>query len=357
MSDYESETAEDIEAEAKLADMPRIRELLYRQQDIDGALALAQKCFQERPRRRIHEEIGNLYRQKGDDFLARSIYQACLLCYGQLHSTNLIHANIAVARAFVDDGRKLLYIPIPKNGSTTIKNFFSKALLGQTFGEGVHLQMSERYRFVTPVDLQEQYKDYFKFAVIRDPLDRVQSYYSRNVRLGALARHARDVENFLGLSTAPSEAVFVTKLADYRRRFIDAKHHTDPQHRYLDHFSVEECGLKLFNMAGIATIRAHLAEAYGQEIEDERFMQTGTSEKKPLPEFYQSLRGLYKRDYNLYGKLAGSESRGKDGAELKTKRRVRQVHFYQRHYLSAKERAQAEAEAQTGAAIAAQKQN
>lgn len=324
-------SADEIMAEVesgKLQPHRAARKLLYHSGDFQAAQQLARKMYKKRPRSLEHEEIGNLHLQSGNDFQARSTFLACLLLYGRLHTTNLIHADVPVARAFVDDERKILYIPIPKCASSTIKNYLSYGLTQETHKEAVHRKMLEYYRFVTPGDLQTRYGDYFKFAVVRDPVDRVASYYSRNITTGAIRRSGYRVRKFRGIPTMPSAEEFVEHFDKYRQYFLGVRHHTDKQIKYIHDFLGEETGLQVFGMGGVPTIRGKLSEAFGQEIADERFMVTDEKkEEKKRDPVWEKLRESFKRDMTVFAPIIAKEGDTSQPYEIAARKATRDVYF------------------------------
>lgn len=325
-------TLKDIQAAFEAGEIKAARaarEIVFHTEDVQAGLRFAKSLFAQRPHAGLHEEIGNMHGQAGQDFIARNIYIACLTLYGKLHVSNLVHADIPVANAFVDEARRLLYIPIPKCGSSTLKNYLSFGLTGQMHRELVHFRMPDHYRFVTVEDLRTRYAGFTKFAVVRDPLSRVASYFSRNVTLGALKRLSYDIDDFRGLPTVPDAQTFVARFEDYRRFFLDARHHTDQQIRYLEPFLAADVGLEVYGMGGIATLRELISERYGKEIRDERFMVTGPEhrQQKIDPAVWEPLRQRYARDYEVFG--ACFDMSGDSGVPfpLKVRRKPRPIYF------------------------------
>lgn len=288
-------------AEGKIEAHRVARKLFYHTGDFQTAMTYARKVYRERPRALELEEIGNLYLQSGNEFAARNTYLSCMMLYGHLHTTNLLVADIPVARAFVDHEHKIVYMPIPKNASSTIKNYISFGLSGETHKEAVHRKMLKNYRYVTPEDLATRYKDYFKFAVVRDPVDRVSSFFSRNISTGAIKRSSYGLKKFRNLPTLPSAQEFVENFDNYRRFFLGTRHHTDRQVKYFNGFLGEEVGLNIFGMGGVPTIRAKLSECFGREIADERFMVTDKKkEEKKKDPVWEELREHFKRDMAVF---------------------------------------------------------
>lgn len=132
------------------------------------------------------------------------------------------------------DGAKVVCSPIPKSASTSLKRLFNQlepdsdsVRAHQRFG-GERLR-SDRLR-LAELDLN----DFYRFAVVRDDLDRFVSYHRRNVMQSeSLVRAGHGLDSYLGLSTRPSLDALATKLAHYQYVFLDARHHTLPTRAYL----------------------------------------------------------------------------------------------------------------------------
>lgn len=106
----------------------------------------------------------------------------------------------------------------------------------------------------------------------------------------------------------PSAEEFVAHFTAYRRYFLGVRHHTDKQIKYIEHFLKPETGLRVYGMGGVPTIRAHLSEAFGKAISDERFMVTDrkSAEKKRDP-VWNDLRDHYKRDLTVFSAILAGD--------------------------------------------------
>lgn len=240
--------------------------------DINGAIDVALEEHERNPTAKSLEILGEYHINSGQAVIAKSLLKECYQEFGSIHITNIIYCGIEATVALIDDEKKMLYVALPKCASSTIKNYFTFAKFGQTYGEQVHFKHSEMYRIVTPNDLTTKYKNYYKFTVVRDPVSRLISYFSSNIRNKALRREAHGQQEFMGLSTTPGPIVVSQRFDQYRQFFIDFRHHTDPMSGYLKNM------LPLLDdickMSDLPKLRERLSEAYGVTIPDERSMTT-----------------------------------------------------------------------------------
>lgn len=80
-------------------------------------------------------------------------------------------------RGIVSHKYKFIYFYIPKVASTTLKKDLAKTLFHRDINERVHM-----FCFDEVIDIQSgEYEDYFKFALVRNPWDRLLSCYSDKI--------------------------------------------------------------------------------------------------------------------------------------------------------------------------------
>ena len=130
------------------------------------------------------------------------------------------------------DQYRIAYCPMPKNASSSIKARLNYLMSGD----------NEVYshRFFTNVYETSQttalpaLENCFSFTVIRDPVERLVSYYRKNIiELGSLAKELELNQANEIMPTRPTLEDFVAKLKAYIYYFDDVHHHTLPQCAYI----------------------------------------------------------------------------------------------------------------------------
>ena len=263
------------------------------------ALEILWEAYETNKSQHILELIGEFYVNLGMPSLASAIFRECYRLYNKLHITNIIYTEMPLTVAIVDDERKILYIPIPKCASSSVKNYFTFALYQKNYGEFVHSYHLEMYKIINLSEIQTLYKDYNKFTVVRNPLERVISYFTKNIRTQALVIEAHSSEKFLGLETMPSIFNIFFKFHQYRQSFIDFRHHTDPILGYLGDFAKH---LKIYRMHELNDIKELLEDTYQIKIEDKRSMVTENM-KDYQNDYYQQaemIREFYQKDFFFF---------------------------------------------------------
>ncbi|QGQ70022.1 sulfotransferase family 2 domain-containing protein [Halomonas sp. PA16-9] len=129
----------------------------------------------------------------------------------------------------------LLYTAIPKNGSTSLKNFILDKVYSKP-DENPHSQFGNPFFESHHFSIEEKKRSQ-KVIVIRDPISRIKSYYNKNIveerSLNFELGLDDDVEEFFDLPLIPSFEIFLNKLWDYCLVFNDVLHHILPQSAYV----------------------------------------------------------------------------------------------------------------------------
>ncbi|MEX0906077.1 MAG: sulfotransferase family 2 domain-containing protein [Balneolaceae bacterium] len=152
---------------------------------------------------------------------------------------------------------KLLYIPVPKNACTSIKQALHYIEFGRLFdtSRDVHAAYTDIHDYYkkqpeafTSINDLKEVKNLVRFAVVRDPLERLISCYrNRVVQLGDLHADAGTLEK-INLPAEPDLNTFILNLRKYRKASKSIEHHSRPQSSffggtlaYLDHvFPIEK---------------------------------------------------------------------------------------------------------------------
>lgn len=202
---------------------------------------------------------------------------------------------------------QLLYIPIPKNACTSIKQALQYIEFGTLFDAkrkehaaytDVHDYYKKRPGAFTGIRQLKAASRATRFAIVRDPVERLISCYrNRVVDLGDL----RSGENALkkkGLSAEPDLNTFVLNLETYRKASKSIEHHSRPQSAflggtfdYLDHiYPIEE----------IENLHAVLKQfAPGLELLNRKSGGAEFDVSDLSPDALEYAIGFYQDDYNL----------------------------------------------------------
>jgi len=259
----------DSAREGKITYLDATNSALYQDDSLDSAIEIALEGCTVNPDTRIIQRLGELYVFSGQSFQARAIFSRLQVMGCNMKSTNLIYTGIDSVRAIVDDDVGLFYVPIPKCGSSTIKNYITLAKYGKEYSGRVHNHHREMYRTVPVTDIAHYYSDYTFVCVIRDPIERLESFFRRNISQGGLKRETKGLDSFMNLTTQPSAENIANNFLLYRQNFRTFRAHTD---RYYDLICGNRKLLKSITLLDTAstTTRDTIGQLYGTEIPDKK---------------------------------------------------------------------------------------
>jgi hypothetical protein len=182
----------------------------------------------------VWAKLARVYRVLGEPLAARAILRNVVLKLTQPHVMDIIAAKVPYTKVITLDNLKVVYVNIPKCGSSSIKDAVLVANQRELRGETSHYHVREFEKIVPFSALDGEYGGYTKFAVIRPPRDRLRSYYSKNIlEARSLVKEAHGRSNFYGLETVPSYNMVLKMFTEYRNVFDDFRHHTDTTIGYL----------------------------------------------------------------------------------------------------------------------------
>lgn len=147
--------------------------------------------------------------------------------------------------------QKLIYIPIPKNSCTTIKQAFHQIEFGRVFDTkrvendsyvDVHDYYQKRADAFTSTDNLFSASNHIRFAIVRDPVERLISCYRNRILDLNDLKSASVALKRMNLSAEPDLNTFVLNLDKYRKASKSLEHHSRLQAaflggtlKYLDH--------------------------------------------------------------------------------------------------------------------------
>lgn len=204
---------------------------------------------------------------------------------------------------YISHKYKILFLTAPKVGSTTLKKLMWFAETGHKMPDMIHnlfgtrsFEKNEKYVF------NEGVKDYKKYCIIRDPIDRFISNYNHRILVKEDHLQNKDVFKRYKLQKKPTFAHFLDKIHNYNQNG-DIRHHTHALCHYLgadadlydEIFTMKDINTKIFPM---------MEEICGFKM---KFDMTATNAPKVMtrdklnPKQEEKIREMYKRDYKVYG--------------------------------------------------------
>lgn len=211
--------------------------------------------------------------------------------------------------------QKLIYIPVPKNACTSIKHALHEIEFGTKFTPekrdrlgmtDIHDFYQKRPEAFTSVKRLENMQQVIRFAVVRDPVDRLISCYrNRVVDLDDLQSSLFMLKK-MNLPAEPDINTFVLNLDSYRKANSSIAHHAQPQHEFLGG-SLDYLD-KIFPIEEMEELRSMLRK-YGWQYEMRTVKSGGTSfGVEDLSE--EALRhavNYYRQDYELLSSFYTSQ--------------------------------------------------
>ncbi len=245
---------------------------------------------------------GRILAHVGDEEGARRIFTE-LLEHNPAQPLWLKYATGVPAHdVIVLDRYGIAYCPMPKNASSSIKARMNYLMRG-TNDVYAHRFFTNVYETSQTTDLPDL-SDYFSFTVIRDPVERLLSYYQKNIiEEDSLARELENSRVREIMSTHPSIDEFVGQLESYIFYFDDAHHHTLPQSAYistaLPHLS------RVYRISETDSIFSELSSRTQTDLTPTYLLKSNVNVEKLLPELSKTardkLRAFYRVDYELLG--------------------------------------------------------
>lgn len=282
------------DTEKALADTIRS---LFQDQKYDKARVLLDGALRATNHRRFRRLEARFELFEGNEDKAAEILKAILPHIWHPGSWELAISGAGACRARELAVQKILFFPIRKCASTSVLNALKLVDNQGLRGEDVH----EEDHTMAPCridDLTRTYKDYFCFSLVRDPIERLLSFFYGNiVARDQLANHHGGVSEFYGLPTKPDLPFFLQNLARYRQVFITARNHTEPVVSYLG------ADPSLFSWIGglkdLPGLMEKLEARSGRKLPVLSHM--GSPEKPVgLPDLPEDVSNLYIADYRHY---------------------------------------------------------
>lgn len=259
-------------------------------------------------RERRLRQAGRILDYAGDRKLSQRIYSG-LLDRNPAQPLWVKHAaGVPAHDVILLDEYRIAYCPIPKNASSSIKARINFLMRG-TNDVYSHRFFTDVYETSQTAGLPDL-AGYFSFTVVRDPVERLISYYQKNImEEGTLARELEINRAKEVLPVRPSLSEFVAQLGDYIFYFDDVHHHTLPQAAYIK--SVLPHLTRVYRISEVDSIFAELSSRTGAELDPTYLLKSSVGARDLLPHLGAPLRhkltAFYDDDYELLAAWIGAD--------------------------------------------------
>lgn len=222
--------------------------------------------------------------------------------------------------AIVLENYGIAYFPIPKVACSSLKTALYELAFGKPFvredaGKSIHQIFPTK-----PFSRREfqRLTGHFKFAVIRDPIDRILSAYSnkiadqdnltilnRSIRVKlaeALVRFSRiDAKAYRSLEAKPHVDFFVKNIDLYNAKYPLIYGHTRPTSYYLGN-DLSQFD-RIYTISELPTLQKDISEIVGRDWEVKRENVSGSRSKASVADLseegFQALMNYLRADYGL----------------------------------------------------------
>lgn len=202
---------------------------------------------------------------------------------------------------------KLIYIPIPKNACTSIKQALHEIEFGKPFDaslyefrmyDEIHDYYLKRPHAFTGKKELETRTGYLRVTVVRDPVKRLLSCYRNRVIDSGDLMESSTALHRKGLSAEPDLNTFVMNLEQYRKISSKIEHHSRSQSSFLDG-SIRYLD-KIYRMKDLEQL-FDLLKKYKSNLTLHRRKTGGTKIglENLSVEAFQKLLHFYRDDYKL----------------------------------------------------------
>lgn len=259
----------------------------------------------------IYKILGTLEELRGNVDAAKENYKLAINIDSAQPLWVYYGAKITRHDLVIDKSNKLLFAPIPKCASSSVKSFILKHTKNL---DTINPHKFYENPFFNTRDIDHnQYNYYYKFTIIRDPIERFLSYYNKNImQENSLVNNASANNRYMfGLDTKPEINFLVENFHRYAFVFNDFRHHTLPQSAYLnelldyldDVFTLDDLNIlnkKLSKKLGVVSQQMPQLMKSNKTIENlYPYISHKTLEK---------LFRLYEKDYNLLSNYINKET-------------------------------------------------
>jgi len=208
----------------------------------------------------------------------------------------------------INNQHRIAYFPVPKVACTSLKNAFFELENGFTFrrfkinGDLIHIHniRPAYYSALFQASWRQQYADYTKFLIVRDPVRRfLSSYTNRVIHYSELSSDQLQ-SGEIDLKADPDIHEFITHIKAYRKTSKSIRHHTQP----IVSFAGEDTNFydKIYDISELGRMAEDVSQIIGRPFTVGRLQTSDRSiDVNDLSaQEIKTIRNLYHRDYDVF---------------------------------------------------------
>lgn len=237
------------------------------------------------------------------------------------------------------DKLKIAYFPVPKAANTSMMHLLHSIKTGEKYkstrdeATGVHRHIHKEYNTPKFSTIKpEDYRNFFKIAIVRDPVERVISAWRNRVVHHKELEGIKSAEKIskIGIPPKPTLPEFIINLEEYRKVNRSIAIHTDSLTEFLGE-SRSYYNL-IFDISESQQIELFFSALTGERKKLPRKQVGGPpADRDELPAaLVRKLVDLYERDYQVFGSAFGKQSDEETIVKLAKKHRASLDRFFKR---------------------------
>ena len=206
---------------------------------------------------------------------------------------------------YISHKHKVLFMPIPKSGCTTTKRLLWYMDSGFIPKGDIHnAHVTKEFNNLSVLINNAELDDYYKFCVVRDPVNRLISAYNHRVLVLGEIKNSQKVNNTTGLPNEPTFKQFVRRLGEYKKKVPVINHHVLPMHEFIG--EDPNFYYKIYKLSNINSELIPLLEKKcGHDLKLDMTINKSPHVVKRedlSKELIDKIKTIYQKDYDIYGK-------------------------------------------------------
>ncbi|MGD1703203.1 tetratricopeptide repeat protein [Dapis sp. BLCC M229] len=292
----------EIQPDQPLKIYKSLSQFLVEINQVEGAIAVLKATIDRFPEdASVNLKLGNILADKGETESALKHYSQAIKINPNQPARIYRALKLEVFRVLKFEELELVYLPIPKCASTTLKHTFYSLKFNQEYSGTVEQIHQLWYPYTDVLKNLKNLDKYFKFTVIRDPIKRLLSCYKNRVlhHKSLWLKSVRGKLENAGLKLEPDINYFVENLENYFQISDAMIHHASPQNKYIG----KDLGIYdlICPIENLESLRQIISQKAKVEIEFPR-LQTGGPKitlKDLTEKSLTKLIEFYAEDYQL----------------------------------------------------------